>query len=316
MTNLVQKLAAILAIGLALQFGGASPSLAASPAQRSFASPDEAAAALAQAARADDQSALRAIFGPGHDALLSSGDRYADREQLHRFIVAYDEKRVLVTQATGRVVLEVGPEEWPLPIPIVERDGRWLFDTQAGAEEMIDRRIGRNELATIRVLLTYVEAQKEFFADTAKQTGKGYYAQRLISRPGKQDGLYWPASGSAEESPFGPLVAQAMEEGYPGQVSGAKRIPYQGYYYRILTAQGPSAPGGALDYMQSDRMTRGYALLAWPATYGASGIMTFQVNQDGIVFQKDLGPDTAHQADGIARFDPDLTWARVTPTAQ
>lgn len=316
MTNLLQKLAAVLAIGIALQFGGVAASLAAASAQRSFASPDEAASALAKAARADDQSALRAIFGPGHDALLSSGDRYADREQLHRFTVAYDEKRILVTQAPGHVVLEVGVEGWPLPIPIVERDGRWLFDTKAGAEEMINRRIGRNELATIRVLLTYVEAQKEFFAHTKQQTGTGQYAQRLISQPGKQDGLYWPASGNAEESPFGPLVAQAMDEGYPGNISGGKRIPYQGYYYRILTAQGPNAPGGALDYLQSGRMTRGYALLAWPASYGASGVMTFQVNQDGIVFQKDLGPDTAHQVNAIARFNPDLTWARVTPTGQ
>lgn len=308
--------ASILAIVLLVLLYPACVSAAAPAEPHSYASAEAAAQALATAARTDDQRALRAIFGPGQDRLLVSGDRYADREQLRRFAEMFEKKHRLVPQAAGHVTLEVGPDDWPLPIPIVQRNGGWQFDAAAGAEEMINRRIGRNELATIRVMLTYVDAQKDFFARARQHTGTGQFAQRLISRPGKQDGLYWPAAADSAESPLGPLIAQAQSEGYPGQVSGGKRIPYHGYYYRILTAQGPDAPGGAIDYVRAGRMTKGFALLAWPASYGASGIMTFQVNQDGIVFQKDLGPDTARLAHGITRFNPDLSWARVTPTGQ
>jgi hypothetical protein len=212
--------------------------------------------------------------------------------------------------------LEVGAEEWPLPIPIVEVGGRWQFDTRAGAEEIVNRRIGRDELAAIRVLLAYTDAQKAYFAWARQKTGAGEYAQRLVSRAGQQDGLYWPVSGDAPESPFGALLAQAQSEGYPGEVVAGRLVPYQGYYFRVLKAQGPDAPGGAMSYLHDGRMTGGYALLAWPAGYGASGIMTFQVNQDGIVFQKDLGPETVRLSAQIAQFDPDLTWARVEVTNQ
>jgi hypothetical protein len=271
---------------------------------------------LAQAARARDQKALHAIFGPGSEKLLASGDRYADDGQLRRFVSAFDEKHAVIPQGPGRVELEVGADGWPLPIPIVEVGGRWQFDTPAGAEEIINRRIGRDELAAIRVLLAYTQAQKAYFTWTRQKGGVGEYAQRLISSPGRQDGLYWPVSGDTPESPFSPLLAQAQSEGYPGEVVAGRLVPYQGYYFRVLKAQGANAPGGAMSYIRDGRMTGGYALLAWPAGFGASGIMTFQLNQDGIVFQKDLGPETPRLAAQIVQFDPDLTWARVEVTNQ
>jgi hypothetical protein len=313
----VVRLGAVLMVGTVIclvspKYVAAAPSLA----QQTYASPEDAAAALAQAARARDQNALRAIFGPGSEKLLASGDRYADDGQLRRFVAAFDEKHALMPQAPGRMELEVGADAWPLPIPIVEVGGRWQFDTRAGAEEIVNRRIGRDELAAIRVLLAYTDAQKAYFAWARQKTGAGEYAQRLVSRAGQQDGLYWPVSGDGPESPFGPLLAQAQSEGYPGEVVAGRLVPYQGYFFRVLKAQGPDAPGGARSYLHDGRMTGGYALLAWPAGYGASGIMTFQVNQDGIVFQKDLGPETARLSAQIAQFDPDLTWARVEVTNQ
>jgi Protein of unknown function (DUF2950) len=299
---------------------GAAPVCAAFAAQQttqlSYATPDEAAAALAAATHSHDLAALRSVLGPDSGKLLSSGDRYADKEREARFAAAYDEKHTLVPQGTDRVVLDVGNDDWPLPIPIVRVDGRWQFDTKEGAEEIINRRIGRNELAAIRVALTYVDAQKDYFNHMKQQTGTGYYAERLVSTQGRQDGLYWPATTGNAESPFGPLVAQAQEEGYPGELVGGKPIPYQGYYFHVLKAQGSNAPGGAMSYVQSGRLTGGFALIAWPATYASSGIMTFEVNQDGTVFQKDLGTNTAHVAAAVTRFDPDLTWARVELTNQ
>jgi Protein of unknown function (DUF2950) len=207
--------------------------------------------------------------------------------------------------------LIVGENNWPLPIPIVARNGRWMFDTQAGADEIVDRRIGRNELAAIRTCLAFVDAQHDYFERMRQKTGTGVYADRLASTRGRQDGLYWPEESGVPESPLGPLVETAQAEGYPGVTAGGRRIPYQGYYFRILFAQGPNAPGGASDYRQAGRMTGGFALIAWPASYGASGIMTFLVNQDGTVFQKDLGHDTDRIAARIQRFDPDLSWALV-----
>lgn len=285
---------------------------------QSYASPEEAAAALATAARSHDQAALRLILGPESEKLLSSGDRYADEEQQRRFAAAYDEKHELVPEGPERMQLHVGDNDWPLPIPLVQKGRwhRWQFDTQAGAEELINRRIGRNELAAVRVALSYVDAQKDYFERMKQQTGTGFYAERLISTPGRQDGLYWPAAGSASESPFGPLVAQAADEGYPGANFRGRPIPYQGYYFRILKAQGQNAQGGALSYMNSRRMTGGFALIAWPAVYGSSGIMSFQVDQDGVVFQKDLGMGTSRLAPRTTQFDPDLTWARVEVTNQ
>jgi Protein of unknown function (DUF2950) len=288
------------------------------PGQQTYASAEEAAAALASATRTHDTAALRAILGPDSEKLLSTGDRYADAEQQRRFATAYNEKHQLVKNGPDHAELDVGADDWPLPIPIVQAGGRWHFDTKAGAQEIIDRRIGRNELAAIRVMLTYVEAQKDYFDLMKQRTGAGFYAQRLISRVGRQDGLYWPAAAGSAESPFGPLVDQAQDEGYPapGALVSGKPIPYQGYYFRILKSQGPDAPSGTMSYVQADRMTKGFALIAWPSSYGSSGVMSFTVNQDGVVFQKDLGIDTARVASGITQFDPDLTWTRVDVTEQ
>lgn len=281
--------------------------------QQTYASPQEAVSALIAASRSHNLTALRAVFGQDGERLLSSGDPYADEAQQRRFVSAYDEKHALVQRNPDRVELDVGSDDWPFPIPIIESGGRWRFDTQARAQEIIDRRIGRNELGAIRVSLTYVEAQREYFTRKKQETGTGFYAEHLVSTAGRQDGLYWPAPPGGPESPLGPLVAEA-EEGYPGERVNGKPIPYQGYYFRILKVQGPNAQGGAKDYVQSGRMTGGFALIAWPAGYASSGIMSFEVNQDGAVFQKDLGHDTGQAAATITRFDPDLTWARIEVT--
>ena len=311
----IRRLTALLAITATMALSAtADVHAAAQTTQQSYATADEAAAALATAARTHDVAALAAVLGPDSTKLLSSGDRYADKERESRFAAAYDEKHALVQQAAGRMQLDVGNDGWPLPIPIVQKDGRWLFDTKAGAQEIIDRRIGRDELSAIRVTLAYVDAQKDYFGRMKQETGTGFYAQRLISTPGHKDGLYWPAAG-AVESPFQSVVSEAEDDGYAGAFTGTP-IPYQGYYFRVLRAQGPDAPGGAKDYVHSGRMSDGFALIASPAQYGSSGVMTFQVGQDGVVFQKDLGPNTAREAAATTRFDPDLSWARVDVTNQ
>ncbi len=208
--------------------------------------------------------------------------------------------------------LIVGNNDWPLPIPIVKVDGQWRFDSTEGAQEIVDRQIGHNEVAAIRVSLAYVDAQHDYFERSAGEPGGARYAQRLVSSEDSYDGLYWPAEQGEPESPLGPLVDQAIDEGYPGELVGGRPTPYQGYFFRILTRQGSYAPGGAKDYVGKDGLMTGeFALLAWPARYGASGIMTFEVNQDGVVFQKDLGDDTASLVRSITAFDPDLTWARI-----
>ena len=275
-----------------------------------FATPEAAAAALVAAARADDVAAMHDVLGPGSVALLYSGDPVADNQAREKFVAAYDAKHMLTPGALGRMVLTVGENDWPLPIPIVKDNGQWHFDSFQGAQDLVDRRIGRNEIAAIRTSLAYVDAQKLYF-EMKRAEGSAVYAQRLASTPGRHNGLYWPAVAGQPESPLEPLVDQAVEEGYPGANLSGKPVPYQGYYFRILTGQGDSAPGGALNYLEDGRMTKGFALIAWPAIYGASGIMTFEVNQDDVVFQKDLGPATAALVPAIKLFNPDLSWARV-----
>jgi len=277
---------------------------------KTFPTPEVAVDALVAALRQNDEAALRAVLGPGSEGLIHSGDEVADREQREKFLAAYDAKHALAADALGRMVLSVGADDWPLPMPIVQSTGKWHFDSQQGAQDLVDRRIGRNEIAAIRTALAYVDAQKLYF-EMMRQVGAGEYAQRLLSTPGKRDGLYWPAAEGETASPLAPLIEQAEEEGYPGANVSGKPIPYHGYFFRILRGQGNSAPSGAMDYMSDGHMTKGFALIAWPATYGVSGVMTFEVNQDGIVFQKDLGERTATVAAGIKRFDPDLSWARI-----
>lgn len=287
--------------------------------QQTFGSPQEAADALFAATQKHNSAALHAIFGPDSQRLLFSGDQYADAAQETWFAEDYAEKHTLIPQGQDHVVIQVGEHDWPMPIPIVENDGRWHFDTHAGDEEIIDRRIGRNELSAIRTLLTSVDAQHEFFDHAKQQTGTGYYAPRFVSTPGHQDGLYWPASAGQPDSPLEPLIEAAQEQGYPGELVSGRPQPYLGYYFRMLHSQGPEAPGGAKNYAGRSpgaHMTDGFAIIAWPASYGSSGIMSFEVNQDGTVFQKDLGPETERIAPRIMQFNPDLSWARIVVSDQ
>ncbi|MGH7117514.1 MAG: DUF2950 domain-containing protein [Acetobacteraceae bacterium] len=285
----------------------------AATAQQSFATAAQAAGALIAAVRSNNQATLATILGPGSKKLIASGDAVADANARHRFVASYDMQHKLIPDGANRMLLEVGSNDWQMPVPIVENAGQWRFDSAAGAQKLIDRRIGRNEIQAIRTLLGVVDAEKQYFALTAQQ-GQGVYAERLVSTPGNQDGLYWPATSKADESPLGPLVATAEAEGYPGQLVAGKPTPYQGYYFRILKAQGPFAAGGAKAYVQDGRMTGGFAIVAWPASFGASGVMTFMVDQDATVFQKDLGPNTATVAAAMTTFDPELSWTRIDVT--
>src|SRR5690348_15798929 len=302
-------LVAILWFGAAQ---AASPNV--SEPQRSFGSAEEAVQAFIAALRDHREADLRAILGPEADRVVDSGDRYADQELHERFVALYDEKHAVESKGPGRAELDVGPDDWPLPIPLVENTGRWTFDTKAGAQTVVDRRIGRNELSAIRTLLACVDAQRDYF-DRAKQAnGSGVYATRLVSTPGRHDGLYWPVAVGEAESPLGPLIDAAQDAGYPGELVGGKPDPYEGYFFRILKRQGPNGDGGAKSYIQSGRMAGGFALIAWPAMFNSSGIMTFIVGPDGDVYQKDLGPKTARIAAEMTTFDPDLTWSRVEVT--
>ena len=274
---------------------------------RGYDSAEAAVTALVEALRTDQLGKLWSVLGPGSERLLSSGDWHSDAAERKRFIAAYDEKHELVSTAPDRLTLQVGNDDWPLPIPLVQANGRWHFDSRSGAQELVKRRIARNELAAIRTARAYVDAQKVF----SSTHGQGAYAQRLVSSHGKYNGLYWPAAPGAPDSPLEPLMLQAKEKGYPGARVSGKPMPYQGYYFRILIAQGAKTSEGARNYVSNGRMTGGFGLIGWPASYGASGIMTFIVNQDENVFQKDLGPRTETIAPEIKVFDPDLSWVKV-----
>jgi len=304
----------ILALAVLWLGAAQAPPASAPQPQRSFASPEEAVAAFVAALRDHNAADLHAILGPEGDRALDSGDKYADQELHNRFIALYDEKHTIDLKGPGRAELDVGPNDWPLPIPLVESDGRWTFDMKSGAQTIVDRRIGRNELSAIRTLLACVDAQRDYF-DRAKQAdGMGVYAARLVSTPGNHDGLYWPVGEGERQSPLGPLIDAARDAGYPGELVGGKPIPYEGYYFRILSRQGPNGDGGAKSYVHSGRMTGGFALVAWPAVFESTGIMTFIVGPDGDVYQKDLGPETARIAREMTTFDPDLSWSRVNVT--
>ena len=298
----------------ALAQGQGKPAPETSP-QATFATPDDAVAALIEAVKQNDVARLRAVFGPASKDLVESGDRVADTEGRARFASSYAEQHALEAVGPDRMVLHVGPHAWPLPIPLMKTGERWHFDAAAGAQEIVNRRIGHNELAAISSMLAYVEAQKAYFGMTGK-TGHAAYAQRLISGKGRHDGLYWPAAAGHEQSPLAGFVAKATAEGYPIDIVSAGPELYHGYLYRILKAQGPNAPGGAKSYVEGRRMTGGFALVGWPASYGASGVMTFIVGQDGVVFQRNLGPNTAKIVAAMQRYDPDLRWARVDVVGQ
>ena len=290
-----------LAMVLALQ----SASLAA-PAQKSFGSLDEAVNALVGAIRAADRKALVEILGAHGSPLVWSGDDVADRAAFQRFTAAYDRAHRL-EGGGGKVVLYVGDDDFPFPIPLMPDGPRWLWDTEAGDDELLNRRIGQNELSVIQVCLAYVDAQREYYS---RGSGLLEYAQRLESVRGKREGLFWEAKPGERESPLGPLVARARAAGYPLPPRGGP-VPYHGYFYRILFAQGPDAPGGAYDFVVKGHMIGGFALVAYPATYGVSGIMTFIASHDGVVYQKDLGPKTAQLATAMKTYNPDRTWSEA-----
>jgi hypothetical protein len=296
----------LAALAFALPAAADEPAPAAD-AQERFATPEAAAEALVAAARTGGEKELLAVFGPDAERLLHSGDEVADRAALERFVTAYEAGHALEVSGDARAVLAIGEDGWPLPIPIVKDGAGWRFDTPAGEEELLARRIGRNELSAIQACLAYVDAQREYYLRDPDGDDLLQYAQRFASTPGRRDGLYWETGPGEAESPLGPLFASAREEGY----AAGKGQPFHGYRYRILTAQGPKAPGGAYDYLANGKMIGGFAMLAQPASYGSSGVTSFLVNHDGVVYQKDLGPETEKTAAAITRFDPDETWQPV-----
>jgi hypothetical protein len=277
----------------------------------SFDTPEEAVAALIAAGEKEDTQALQSLLGPGTEDLLSSGDPVADKKAREAFLRRYRAHNELVAGSPNELVLLSGEDRWPLPIPLVRHGERWSWDGAAGARELVVRRIGANELHTIAVMHGFVAAERDYAASGHDGGAAGAYAQKLRSTQGKQDGLYWEVATGKAQSPAGPLLAAANAEGYA--VKGGGGSPYHGYLYRILTSQGPDANGGARDYLLDGKLTGGFALLAYPAEYGSSGVTTFMVNQDGIVWQRDLGKDTATAAAAITQFDPDNSWTPLPP---
>lgn len=274
--------------------------------QQVFPSVAEAAKALVTAADADDMKALESILGSEAKEVIASGDPVADNNARETLVEKYKQMHRAAYNDRGQVILYIGADNWPFPIPLEKEGSGWAFDTDAGKKELLYRRIGLNELYTIDVLKDLADAQREYASETRDGGEIKQFAQKIQSDSGKQDGLYWPVATGEPESPIGPLIADATEAGY--KTGTGTPIPFHGYYYRILTKQGQNAPGGAIDYLDQGRMTKGFAFLAYPASYRASGVMTFMINQDGVIVQKDLGPDTAAVANKISEFNPDKTW--------
>jgi hypothetical protein len=298
-------------VGLLLLLAGAGAD-AFAKAARSFPTPEAAVDALVAAGRTGDTKKVLDVLGSDAKSLVTSGDAVADRAASQTFLERYDQSHALVPGTDGKQTLVMGSDQWPFPIPLVQGKSGWAFDVEAGKDEILARRIGRNELDAIQVCLAYVDAQREYRDHNPEGTVPPAYARQLVSTQGKRDGLFWPASPEKGESPLGPLVGGVTGEGY--HVEAGKLTPYHGYFYRILTAQGPHAEGGAVNYLVNGKLYGGFALIAWPATYRSSGITTFQVNHAGVVFQKDLGPDTAAKAKAIKTFDPDSTWSKAQPS--
>lgn len=307
------RAAVILAVALAVGLGWSVAALAATAtakAQKHFATPEEALQALVAAAKSNDTSALQDVLGPGSKRIVESGDSVADNEARARFVRSYDEQHSIVQAGDTTAFVQIGKDEWSFPIPLVKDANGWRFDTAAGEREILDRRIGRNELSAIQASLAYVDAQREYYSRNPEKSSLLHYADRLFSTKGKRDGLYFETAEGEPPSPLGESYGRAKAEAY-GKGEPGKPAPYHGYYFRILKAQGPHAKGGAYDYVAKGQMIGGFALVAYPATWGTSGVMTFLVNQDGVVFQKDLGPKTSSIATSMKTFDPDESWAAV-----
>jgi ABC-type cobalt transport system substrate-binding protein len=277
--------------------------------QKVFGSPEEAMKALVETVQAGDKKGVLAVLGPEGEDIIDSGDAVQDKNAQEQFVKAYQEKVDYVKEKEDRVSVILGNDNWPFAIPIIRKAEGWMFDTKAGREEMLNRRVGRNELSAIQVCLAYVEAQREYASTDREQDGIIQYAQKVMSDPYRRNGLYWEVGEGEIESPLGPFIAQAAQGGYIKK--GDKPIPYHGYYYKILKGQGKSAPGGAFSYVINGHMVAGFALVAWPAEYEVSGVMTFIVNQNGTVYQKDLGPKTEAIVKTMTLYNPDRTWKRA-----
>jgi hypothetical protein len=277
--------------------------------QKTFASAEEAVKSAVAAARNNDEKEMLAIFGSQAKEILFSGDAVADKQRRGQFLAAYDERNRLATEGENRILI-VGKQDWPFPISLVKRGEAWVFDTEKGKEEILNRRIGENELFTIQALLAVVDAQREYAMKDRDKNALLEYAQKFASDPGKKNGLYWEAKQGEPQSPLGPIMTRARSEGYQGKPSTTPS-PYHGYYYRILTAQGKDAPGGAYSYLVKGKMIGGFAVVAYPAEYGNSGVMTFIVNHEGKVFQKNLGQNTASIARSMKEYNPESTWTEV-----
>jgi hypothetical protein len=276
---------------------------------RPFGSPEEGMESFASAMKAGDIAQLKTILGSEGTALLESGDPMADSETRERFSAAYAESHKIQYRGLAQAWITVGKDDWPLPIPIAKRGSAWYFDARAGKEELLNRRIGRNELSVMKALLAYVDAQQEYRARNPENDRLPHYAQKFVSSEGQRDGLYFPTQAGEKPSPLGPLFDARRAKGYIPD-DGGKPAPYHGYYYKILKRQGSKAPGGAYDYVVDGKMIGGFALVAYPARYRNSGVMTFMVNHDGVVYQKDLGSKTAELAQKMTQFNPDETWKR------
>ena len=298
--------AAVIAIFVAGMLAMIGPASAAEAKQKTFATPEEAVKALVAAA--GDAKAVLGVLGSDAKAIINSGDAAADKDARERFLKAHKEASKLMKSGDDMALLVVGKDEWIFPIPIVKEAAGWRFDTKEGREEILNRRIGRNELSVIKAVQAYADAQRDYYLRNPQNDKLLQYAQKFISTKGKRDGLYFPTKAGEPVSPLGPRFERyvAKNKGEPG-----KPVPYHGYYYRILKAQGPDAPGGAYSYLAQGKMIGGFALVAYPATYGNSGVMTFIINHDGVVYEKDLGPKTAESVQKITRFNPDKSWKRL-----
>jgi Protein of unknown function (DUF2950) len=298
-----------LSIALVLCTLGISSAFAATPAQRTFATGEEAATALVRAVKKGDRAAILAVLGNGAAASLSSGDAIADRLTAERFVARYETKHAIVADGDKRATLTIDADDFPFAYPLVRTASGWRFDAKAGNAELLARRVGANELAVMNVLLAIVDAQRDYAAQDRDGDGASEYAAKFASTPGKKDGLYWPTAANEAPSPLGTLVARAAGQGYK-KTEGPQ--PYHGYYFRLLKGQGSKATGGAYDYTVKGHTIGGFAVIAYPAKYANSGVMTFMVNHDGVIYERDLGPDTANVARATTRFDPGPGWKALS----
>jgi Protein of unknown function (DUF2950) len=279
------------------------------PGQRSFASPEAASKALFAAVLADDQAAILDIFGPRGDEITSTGDALADTDTRDQFVAKYREMHRLDEESNGSVTIYIGGEDWPFPVPLVSANGKWRFDTEAGEKEILYRRVGENEFAAMNVCHALVGAEKDYYSQP-RDGRVQQYAQVLVSDEGQHNGLFWKASDGEPESPIGRLVAYAAGavDGHPQEYESS---PFHGYYYRILNGQGEASPGGVKSYIVNGKMIGGFAIIAYPADYRSSGVMTFIVNRSGVIYQKDLGEETEELASAMTAYAPDETWKKA-----